>query len=159
MKREILLITEDEHETELVNELSKKGHAIVNDMRNGSETTCVLCYKYDGKEMMELVNGLSCSYSLLILIPKDKGIKTIFNDKPTLFIHGKGSEAVQNAFNIFGDIDDVSFVAQNVSEWLDILLDDIERFGLPYFNKIKAEEISCRMISFDNQYPVEFKLV
>lgn len=159
MKKEILLITEEEYRKELTNEFYKRGYDIVTDIHEGLETTIIICYKCESQEMMKVINDLTCSYSLLILIPKDNLIKRIFCDKPTLFIRNIGSDVVQNAFNIFGDINDISFIVQNVGEWSDILLRDVEKFGLPYFNKIKAEEISCRMISFDEQYPVEFKLV
>ena len=159
MEREILLISDDKYSSEIECEFAKRGFTLMNNNDNCDGASIVFCYKVLGRKMMEEINRLNKNYMLLVLIPDDRNIKSIYCDKPTLFIQNDGSDAIHNAFNLFGNISDISFVVKNIVEWADILLADINRFGMPCFNKIKAEEISCRMISFDDQYPAEFKLV
>ncbi len=158
MKQKVYILSDEESNELMLQEFEKNGFEVVNGNNVGVEQTELLfCYKMTRDELKQRLNEVQ--YNVLAIAFLSEDVKEIYCDKPTLIIKDKFQLVKSNVFQKTIDREDIRTLINETCGWATVLIKDINMHGMPLFNKIKAEEVSCRMISFDEQYPIEFKLV
>lgn len=161
MEYKVYILTEAECEEILLEAFKKHGFEVVGVNDLGSETVDLLfCYKMTREGLKQKLEEIQqIQYNALAIAYLFEDVKEVFCNKPTLIIKDDSQLAKTNIFQKIINKDEIGILVKETCEWFDILAKDIKKYGVPLFYKIKSEEVSCRMISFDEQYPIEFKLV
>ncbi len=160
MIHKVYILTDEEYDEKITQEFQENGFEVigVNSMINES-VDLLFCYKMSRDVLKQKLNETRIQYSMLAIAYLSENVKYIFCDKPTLIIKDASQIKKTNVFQKEIRKEDTCTLIREISEWVKVLDEDIRKHGMPLFYKIKSEEVSCRMISFDEQYPVEFKLV